>query len=528
MAEAPNFLLIVTDQHRADHLGCYGNRVLRTPHIDSIAARGVAFERCYATNPICMPNRAALMTGRVPSVNGVRHNGVPLPLESVTFAEVLRAAGYRTALIGKAHLQTQSRREVPDPYLFPRPAGGRAPPSTLATALPRRYDGPEYLMEREEQWEADALRGIALPYYGFESAELVCSHGDRAFGHYTRWAQQRCPDIARLRGPANALPAATIRAPQAWRTAVPEEAWSTRFVEERTIAAVESFAREGQARPFLLQCSFPDPHHPFTPPGRYWDLYRPDDVEVPVSLAHRDPEEPALLSRLRALHAGPEFRPGPFSAQVVGEPAARQAIALTYGLIAMVDAAIGRILQTLERCGLDADTVVIFTSDHGDFMGDHGLMFKQGFHYEGVIRVPLLWADPARSARREQGLASTLDIGTSILARAGLAPPIGVQGRDLFGTEAPAMLAIEEDELPIHMDPLGPQRLWTAIDGRWRLTVWHGQPGGELFDRFEDPHELRNRWSDPQAQPQKLRMMEQLLQERMRLGETLPLALRSA
>ena len=106
----PNFLLIITDQHRADHLGCYGNPIVRTPAIDFIAANGAAFDRFYVTCAICMPNRATLMTGRPPSLHGVRHNGIPLALEAVTFVDLLRQAGYRTALVGKSHLQNMTGR----------------------------------------------------------------------------------------------------------------------------------------------------------------------------------------------------------------------------------------------------------------------------------------------------------------------------------------------------------------------------------------------------------------------------------
>src|SRR5216683_10056 len=101
----PNFLLFITDQHRADFLGCYGHPVLRTPHIDSIATRGTAFDRFYVASPVCMPNRSSLMTGRMPSVHGVRCNGLPLPLHANTFVDALRAAGYATALVGRSHLQ---------------------------------------------------------------------------------------------------------------------------------------------------------------------------------------------------------------------------------------------------------------------------------------------------------------------------------------------------------------------------------------------------------------------------------------
>src|SRR4029079_10979763 len=100
-----NFLLFITDQHRADFLGCYGHPVLRTPHIDSIAARGTAFDRFYVNSPVCQPNRATLMTGRMPSVHDVRSNGIPLSMDNVTFVDLLRDAGYKTALVGKSHLQ---------------------------------------------------------------------------------------------------------------------------------------------------------------------------------------------------------------------------------------------------------------------------------------------------------------------------------------------------------------------------------------------------------------------------------------
>ena len=108
MTKRPNFLLFITDQHRADHLGCYGNRVVRTPNIDRVAAAGCRFDRFYVANPICMPNRASMLTGRLPSVHGARHNGIPLPLTETTFVEVLARQGWRTALVGKSHLQNMS------------------------------------------------------------------------------------------------------------------------------------------------------------------------------------------------------------------------------------------------------------------------------------------------------------------------------------------------------------------------------------------------------------------------------------
>ncbi|MGH8310574.1 MAG: sulfatase family protein, partial [Steroidobacteraceae bacterium] len=433
MSERPNFLLFVTDQHRADHLGCYGNPVVRTPHIDALAKRGLRFEQFYVTTPICMPNRAALATARMPSVNGVRHSGVPIPLEAVTFVDLLRAAGYRTALIGKAHFQTQSAREVADPYVFSAVRAGEMPPATLDLAVRQRRSGTEYLAERIELWKADPDREIARPYYGFDHVQLACGHSDQVEGHYSAWLRARHRAPASLRGPENALPHGKTLAPQAWRTRMPEELYPSAFIAERTIQFLKDAAGHAErGPPFFVQCSFPDPHHPFTPPGRYHDMYHPKDISLPASHGHVDPGEPAQLSRLREASAVPGFMPGPFTAQLAGADAVREAIALTYGNVCCVDDAIGRILDALDDLDIERSTVLIFTSDHGDLMGDHSLLFKQGFHYEGLIRVPFIWADPAVPAGASRLLGSTLDIGTSILARAQLAPSHGMQGENLL------------------------------------------------------------------------------------------------
>src|SRR5260221_9955508 len=226
--DRPNFLLIMTDQHRADHLGCYGNRVLATPHIDGLAQRGVAFDRFHVASPICMPNRATLMTGRMPSVHGVRHNGIPLSLDATTFADLMRGMGYRTAMVGKSHLQNMLDKPplVPDP----RDTQLARPPAAFdeARAAPRgRYD-----QEVGARWRADPDRRMDLPYYGFEQVDLAIEHGDQVDGHYSGWLAARHPDPDRLRGPDNALPSPGFDTPQAWRTRIPEELYPTSFLDE--------------------------------------------------------------------------------------------------------------------------------------------------------------------------------------------------------------------------------------------------------------------------------------------------------
>ncbi|HUA54404.1 MAG TPA: sulfatase-like hydrolase/transferase [Candidatus Sulfotelmatobacter sp.] len=521
----PNFLLIITDQQRADHLGCYGNRILATPHIDGLARRGVAFDRFYVASPICMPNRATLMTGRMPSVHGVRHNGIPLSLRATTFVELMRRAGYRTAMVGKSHLQNMWDKPplVPDPR---DPALAR-PPAALdqAAALePGRYD-----QEYAQHWRKTPDRTMDLPYYGFEDVALAIDHGDQVDGHYTGWLAARGHEPDALRGPENALPSPDIVCPQAWRTRIPEALYPTSYVAEKTIDRLADFARTPD-RPFLLKCSFPDPHHPFTPPGRYWDMYRAADVALPESWTFdrgRAPPHLAWLLDQRDAGTRNATTPALFACT---EREAREAIALTYGMIAMIDDAVGRVLERLAALGLADDTVVIFTSDHGDYMGDHQLLLKGPIHYQSVVRVPFIWTDPhaAGASTRRAAMAGTVDIAPTVLARAGLAPFDGMHGASLLdvigGTRAAfrEALVIEEEGQRVYMDFPSRVRMRTLLTERHRLSVYDGAAWGELYDLQEDPHERVNLWDDPGARDARLAMQDRLIHEMIALSETSP------
>ena len=526
----PNFILFIADQMRADHVACYGNPTVKTAAIDALAARGMRFSRFYVNCPICMPNRAAMMTSRMPTLCRVRHNGIPLDRDAVTFVDLLRAAGYATALIGKSHLQNINGSQV-DPYIFERRLVGDLPPEELSDASRRRLTGPDYEIELNPRWIAGTNREVPSPYYGFDFVRFANGHSDRVQGHYADWLKERHPDPASLRGPANALPSNAIAAPQTWRTAMPEHLYPTSYVEETSIDYLAERAAAADGAPFFLQCSFPDPHHPFAPPGRYFDMYDPAQIPLPESFAYIERHETALAARLRREHAEGNAKNLAAMPFACGPEAVRQCIALTYGMITMIDGAIERIVHRLSSLGLADDTVLIFTSDHGDFMGDHGLMLKMGLHYQGVIRVPFIWSDPRDHGPRSTDLlGSTIDIGPSVLARAGLAPNNGVQGFDVIGaardgTSLPRRgILIEEDELGGHLGSAQGLRTRTLVTDQWRLSLWEGMPDGELFDLKNDPHELNNLWFDPAHAAMRAEMMEAMLRETIRLTDTAPLA----
>ena len=202
MANRPNFLFIITDQHRADHLGCYGNPVVRTPNIDRLAQNGTRFERFYVATPICMPNRATLMTGRMPSLHGARQNGIPLSLTATTFVDIMRAAGYNTALIGKCHLQSINGN--PPVVGMPEADADRSqPPVELREADNSLSRHGRYDQELPSTWAREPNFEPSLPYYGFDHVELAIGHGDKTVGHYARWLKARHPNPDSLRGPEN-------------------------------------------------------------------------------------------------------------------------------------------------------------------------------------------------------------------------------------------------------------------------------------------------------------------------------------
>lgn len=513
----PNILLFITDQHRADHLGCYGNSIVKTPNIDKLAARGNRYDRFYVANPICMSNRASFMTGRMPSSHGVYSNGTPLSTDSRTFVDRLREDGYQTALIGKSHLQTISGLKAPwspDPDRYLYDADGN--PSEAQ--LPNRR-GKRYLNEDPHTWK-DPDFEMAMPFYGFEHVDVVTGHADEVGGHYERWLIAQGGNWNKLRGRKNAKPSDRIVTPQAWLTQLPEALYPTAYIGQQSIDYLK--ARDSEDAPFFLQCSFPDPHHPFTPPGKYWDMYDPDDIPLPGGWRKGEmPLEQHLYEQLANGEAQRETQM-PYA---VDERELREAIALTYGMITMIDDQIGEVLKALHTTGQADNTIVIFTSDHGDYMGDRGLLLKGPLHLHGVLRVPYICADPrSPSAQITEELGQTIDIGPTILNYAGVKMDYGMQGRILEEDPPNDALLIEDSRQRVNFGFDRFQGLRTLITERYRLTIGAPDAGNELFDLIEDPHEHTNLWGQPAYLELQASLTEKLVCKMITLQDPLPLA----
>jgi arylsulfatase A-like enzyme len=522
----PNFLFFITDQQPYTHLGCYGNTVLKTPHIDTLAQQGSRLEHFYVAAPVCMPNRASLMTGRMPSLHGVRHNGINLDLQANTFIHLFRAAGYRTALIGKSHLQnfTSMKPGYPPPTIA---QGLQAPPGSLTEARMQGFLDSDYEVENEERWEQQADHQVPLPYYGFDYVKLCTDHGDRVGGEYRRWLKERAT-LDQIPGPEHALLRSGLN-PQLYQTAVPEHLHPTWYVAQETANYLEDHARGHQTRPFFVQCSFPDPHHPFTPPGKYWEMYDPADISLPASFYSSSHDQIPPLAHLYQQHLqglAPQRWTSPF---IASEEAAREIVAKTYGMVSFIDAAVGHVLERLERLGLWNNTVIVFTSDHGDWMGAHGLFLKGPLHYQNLIRVPFIWLDPdpRYNTGAQKALGNTLDIGRTLLARAKLAPYNGHQGMDLLGvlageSKGNADILVEQTTQYHYLGFDRLVRVYSYLNSQYRLSVWEGCEWGELYDLNADPDELNNLWGNSTQAGLRSALLHKMVQKMQALGDQSP------
>ncbi|MBT5455796.1 MAG: sulfatase-like hydrolase/transferase, partial [Rhodospirillaceae bacterium] len=416
-----------------------------------------------------------------------------------------------------------------------QPFTGRAPlmpvpddPGVLDEAW--RQTGGDYGQEDPGRYEADGRYQFDTPYYGFQHVDMVARHGDRCGGHYEQWLRERAENWQELWDSANQLPH-NYSCPQAYRTPVPEELYPTNYVRDRTIDYLT--ARGDQEQPFFAFVSFPDPHHPFNPPGRYWDMYRPEDFEVRLPYqAHHNPIPP-----MRWLHEqwhGDGGQMTPETAMMASDEELCQVMALTAGMITCIDDAVGGIMDCLRDRGLDDNTVVCFNADHGDYLGDFNLLLKGALPFNSITRVPFIWSDPDdRSPRRTDALASTIDLPASILERAGLEIFAGNQGKSfLANLDGSAEL---RDELLIEYNDSGPRlgfetpaRVRSLVDGRYRMTIYQGHDWGELYDLETDPDETRNLWDSSAHEAVKAKMSLSLAHHLAGLMDESPRARRLA
>jgi arylsulfatase A-like enzyme len=521
----PNILFINTDEQRQDTLSCYGNGIVNTPHIDDLANRGVRFDDAHCTHPLCTPARGSLLTGRLPSTNGQWRNGIALSEEETTIADCLRDVGYRTGLIGKAHFT---------------PFQGNPEKHPESVQLKHPIEGTdEVVVPEEECWKY--WREFDGPYYGFDHIELALGHGDFGIngGHYGLWLAENHPNKRDLFFQDAAIEQTDERF-NSWKSPVPAEIHSTTWVTDRTI----EFMDAAGDNPFFAWVGIPDPHFPYDPPEPYCYMYDPDDMPRPIDPNGEvwDDRDPPRYVEYYLEHRYPE----PWNE--ITEEIQREIYAHYYGMCTMIDDAVGRILDALDRLGIADNTIVVFTSDHGDWLGDHGLWQKGAVHTRGVTQVPLVirWPGVEVPGRIVEHVTSHVDIMPTLLDAADVEIPYGVQGKSLRPvidgrTEAVRPYALVEhrheayrpgseyvrkhdDKIPGTLINWSQEdiRVETLLSNRYRLSHVTGTETeyGELIDRVEDPKELNNLWDDrPDLRDQ---LIHQLLDATMKNRDPLP------
>lgn len=497
----PNFLMICTDQMRADHMGCAGNPVIRTPRLDRLAAEGVYAPRAYVNCPLCQPGRATMLTGMTPRGHGVRTNGIPLDPALPTMPGTLAAAGYRTGSVGKIHVSN---------YGFRREG--------VEQNLPFEQ-GHEVI----EFWRDGRKTSVPTPYYGHQHVEITLGHGGPLNGNYQHWLRDRFgDDIAAKLNDRSQWKRSPLGAENCATLPIPEEAHHTAYVAERSIAYMKDAAASGQ--PFYLWASFPDPHHPYHCVAPWDSMYSPADVVPPVG---REGELDDLAPHFRDIHERAVQMAGRGAPTKMSDAHRREIIAYTYGMVSMLDKYVGQMLDALDELGLAENTVVVFISDHGDMLGDHGLLNKGPFHFEGLLRVPMIWRWPGQFKQgRATGLASLLDFAPTVLDLAGVPIPEGPTsieaphqppawpGRSLVPMLRGKVAAVQDSVVIENDEDYLGLRLRTLVTPTHKLTTYtshrNAEPYGELFDLQHDPHELHNLWHDLAHRTTRSTLIEQL------------------
>ena len=448
-SKPPNILLVMVDQLAPAFLPIHGHKIVKAPHLQALAEKGVVFERAYCASPLCSPSRASFMSGRLPSRTGVYDNAAEFSADIPTFAHHLRLAGYRTVLSGKMH-----------------------------------FCGPDQLHGFEQRLTTD----IYPADYGWTPD---WDHPSERPSWYHNMSS-------------------VTQAGLCVRTNQLDFDDEVLFTAER---AIYDFARAKEAPPFLLVASFTHPHDPFAIPRRYWDLYREADIDLPDPPIPRDELDPHSL-RLRHVCA--------MDAEKVTDDDVRRARRAYYGAISYVDENLGRLLAALRDSGLDRDTIVVFTGDHGEMLGERGLWFKMSF-FEGAVRVPLVVSAPTRYApRRVAASVSLLDILPTLVDMAGgdstalagtidgrsLAPHLeGARGHDeaigeylAEGAIAPMAMIRRGAHKFIHSPPDPDQLYDLAADPKERDNLAGRPEQGERVADFRA--EAARRWNLPALEAQ--------------------------
>ena len=471
----PNILWICTDQQRFDTLGCYGNPYVHTPNLDGLAGQGVLFEQAYCQSPVCTPSRASFLTGRYPRTTRCRMNGQAIPADERLVSKLLADGGYNCGLAGKLHLAPTH-------------------PSVSPLAERRIDDG---------------------------FAEFHWSHHpepDWPTDEYQHW----------LRGHGKAYSVTPLKGSKHVETGMETAYHHTTWCAEKAIHFMQANAR--YKRPWMFVVDIFDPHHPFDPPQAYLERYleRLDEIPLPDFVPGELKDKPHYQ---RERHGTASRRKKALAYASLTNRDHRLLRAAYWAMVDLIDAQVGRMLAALEDTGQRDDTLVIFMSDHGELLGDHGMYLKGPFFYDVSVRVPLIVSMPGtvRGGRRVSSLIELTDLAPTLLEAAGLPAYPGMQGRSAWKllTRRKTPGAHRGDVYCEHYDAslgnrgTGAQATMVRTPTH-KLIAFHGEELGELYDLTQDPGEHENRWGDPAYETVKRELLVRLCDRMAATVDPLP------
>ena len=452
-----NILLITSDQQHWNTLGLI-NPEIKTPNLDRLASQGMTFNRAYCPNPTCSPTRASILTGKYPSQHGCYSLGTKLSEDEHTIGQDFTAAGYRTALVGKAHFQPlKSTAQYPSLEAYP-------------------------ILQDLDFW-----RQFDEPFYGFEQVELARNHTDEAHvgQHYALWLEEKGCDNWRdyFRSPTGNNDS------QKRKWLIPEEFHYGTWIAERSTELLESYSQNDEN--FFLWASFFDPHPDYLVPEPWDTMYDPQALTIPaISPGEHDANPPHFQL---TQEANPDFSAWEepdgnamhgFHSHLQNQEELAKDIATYYGMISLMDKQIGQILDKLDELGLAENTLVVFASDHGHFYGHHGLIAKGPFHYEDMLRVPLIVRLPnvIPAGQVSDSLQSLVDFAPTFLNFAGLDIPRTMSGIDQTAVWCGQTETIRDHIIVENHHQPTTIHLKTYVDQRYKLTVYYNHDYGEIFD----------------------------------------------
>lgn len=465
MNKKPNILLITADQLRADSLG-FSNKKVKTPVLDSLAEKGYIFTNSFCSSPVCTPSRASIFTGRYPMNIGAWNIGTCLNEDEITMADWLKEEGYFNIAVGKMHLRPQLKN---------------------------------LNWEFEDVAVRDRVRERDKTYYGFDITHIT---EDDKQGEYLDYAIEHGYYMEVGKGKDGVNP-------------IPEELHQTYWTGMKSCEEIEKFDFE---RPLFMWTSFVDPHHPFDPIKKFADIYKNMEPEKKIGKEYFETGRPEYLKR----QGDRGYWPGGGEQHNFTDKQIDEITRYYYAMVSFIDQEVGKILDKLGEKGELENTIIIFTSDHGEYLGDYGLLKKGPFMYDNLIKVPLMISGKGIESGKSDEIVENIDILPTVLEMIGKKVPYGIQGVSLKNI-------LENKEQEKHKK--GAIITYDAHDRgifvktyrtkEYKLTIFLNEEYGEMYDMVKDPMETKNVYFDKEYEKVKNQLILEMCHKMIECSDPL-------